>query len=70
MQVQVGDKIEGCLRGVSRVRVFWRRKIYALKDGDDLVLEGGINHPKLIIYMPLLLVLSDEALILPGQIPY
>ena len=67
MTVHLGDKIEGCLRGVSCVRVFWRRKIYTLKDGDDLVLEGGINHPTLIIYAPLLLVFLEEEIILPGQ---
>ena len=37
------------------------------KDGDKLVFEGHVDHPAIVINSPLLLVFSEEALLLPGR---
>ena len=63
------DDLEGHIRGVSSVNVLYCRHVCILKDGDDLVLEGGINPSALIIDVPILLVFSEEELLLPGRRP-
>ena len=55
--------------GVPCVRVLYLLQVGIFKDGYELVLERGVNHPALVVYEPLLLLLSEEALLLPGRLP-
>ena len=49
------------------VYAFQRGQVGVVKVGDKMVLQGGFYHPSLVVIAMLLLVLSEEALILPGR---
>ena len=69
MQVEVRDEGQCGLCGLPCVRVIECGQLIVLEDGDRLVFESGFYHPALVVYLVLLIVLLDEALLLPRCIP-
>ena len=69
MGVEVLEDIQRRLRGVPRVQNFQPRQVGVVKGRDKLVLQGGVEHPVIVVFASLLLVLLEEAFILPGRCP-
>ena len=70
MQVYIIDYPQGCLGGVTCVRIFQCQQVGVFEDGDEMVLQGSVDHPAIVVLAPLLLVLSEKALLLPGRRPF
>ena len=49
--------------------IFQRQQVGVVEDGDELVLQVGVNHPALVVFTLILLVFLEEALLLPGWRP-
>ena len=61
------EEVKCHLRGIPCVHVIYCQQVGIIEDEDELVFEVCVNHPALIIYPTLLLVLSEEAIILHGR---
>ena len=50
------DEIQSHLRGIPRGRIFQRRRLGVFKDVYELVLQGIVGHPTIIVLESLILV--------------
>ena len=64
------DQFQRCLCGVPHVRIFQFGKVGVVEVGDEMVLQGRVNNPALAVLVTIILVLFEEALILPVWRPY
>ena len=69
MGVEMLDELRRCLSGISYVKSFQRGQVGIFEGGDELVLQEGVENPALVVLASLLLVFSEEALLLPGWRP-
>ena len=69
LRVEVHDEVQCGLCSIPYVRVLECGQVGVPKGGDQLVFEGSFNHPALVIDSEILLVLSEEALLLPRRHP-
>ena len=53
------DETQHHLHDVTCVQVFQRRQVVFVEDRDNMVPQGGVNHPALISHFYLILVLPE-----------
>ena len=63
------DEVHGVSCGVAGVLVLQRGKLWVIKDRKQLVLEGRVDAPVIVVHPSLIHVLSEDSLLLCGRHP-
>ena len=67
MGVEVLYYLQSCLCGVPHVHIFQRVLAGFAEGGYELVIQGGVDHPLLVVLISLLFVFLGGGLLLPGR---
>ena len=67
--VEILDQLHHHLHRVPRVLIFHHGEVWVVEGWYKMVLQAGVGNPALVVNVSLILVLLEEAPLLPGRRP-